>query len=936
MAGEPSAHAPPEAPQTDTRIAIIGRAGRFPDAPDVAGLWKMLCEGRHAMRRRSTSELRAAGVRRSALADPDYVRRACILPDMACFDADFFGFSPKEAAILDPQHRHFLETGWEALEDAGIVPGRFDGRIGVYAGSGMQAYLPYNLLTNPDLVEDIGLFLLRHTGNDKDFLPSRLSYLLNLTGPSVAIQTACSTSLVAVHSAIGALLNMECDLALAGGVTIELPHGHGYRYAEGEILSPDGLCRPFDDGAQGTVFGSGAAVLALRRFEDAEAAGDDIKAVILASAVNNDGAGKASYLAPSVDGQAEAAAEALALSGLAAGDIGYVEAHGTGTAIGDPIELEALAEAYGAAGVGAIGIGSLKGNIGHLDTAAGAAGLIKVVEALRKRHLPASLHVARPTSRHDFAISPFAVQAAARAWASDAPRRAAVNSLGVGGTNAHVIVEEASPRVPSVEDNAWQLCLFSARDTSALDRIPPKWATFLDHEAPAMADIAASLFEGRHAFPARMAIAAKTPSLLLHALEERTSPFKVRGHAAPEPPSVVFLFPGGGAQYPGAGAGLYTQSPAFAAAVDECFAVLPETAPSDLREMMFARGRDDPEAVAKIARSAYALPALFIIEYAYSALWKSWGVVPAAILAHSAGEYAGAVLTGALTLADALRIVVARGLVMEAAPEGAMTAVPLGGEALRAKLGGTLDIAALNGRDATVVSGNPADIAAFEHTLECEGLSPQRIAIGVAAHSRHLDGQLERFRNALSGIEFGVTSVPMVSSRRGDWCVGDDLVSADYWVGHLRDTVRFHDAVSAVLNAPDRVVVEMGPGQTLGPLVADAGVSHVPRGILASAPRPRDAADEMGVALTALGGLWAHGVEVDISRTEAPGGRRISVPTYPFAKDRHWIEPGNGMSSEAPEPTRKGLERREDLADWFSERTWTERPLQHLPPSGDW
>src|SRR5690606_7548444 len=487
-----------------------------------------------------------------------------------CFDAGFFGFSPREAAILDPQHRHFLECAWEALEDAGHMPERFEGRIGVFAGSGMQAYLPFNLLSNPALVEEIGLFLLRHTGNDKDFLPTRLSYLLNLTGPSVAVQTACSTSLVAVHMAMGALLNMECEMAIAGGVTVELPHRVGYRYAEGEILSPDGLCRAFDDASQGTVFGSGAALVVLRRYEDALADGDHIKAVILASAINNDGAGKASYLAPSVDGQAEAAAEAVALAGVDPASVSYIETHGTGTPIGDPIELSALRQAYGAAAPGSIGIGSVKTNIGHLDTAAGGASLIKVVEALRHRHLPASLNFRTPNSRFDFAASPFRVVAEGRDWpAGVTPRRAAVNSLGVGGTNAHVIVEEAPARAPAPAVPGWRLFPFSARTAGALARGREKWGPFLaDAGAPALDDIAFTLRAGRREFPERLAVAARDAAGLAAALSARASGLVQRGRAGAEPPRILFLFPGGGAQYPGAGAEMMAQSPVFAAAVE--------------------------------------------------------------------------------------------------------------------------------------------------------------------------------------------------------------------------------------------------------------------------------------------------------------------------------------------------------------------------------
>ncbi|MGC4025589.1 MAG: type I polyketide synthase [Mesorhizobium sp.] len=475
---------------------------------------------------------------------------------MECFDAGFFGFSPREASILDPQHRHFLECGWEAIEDAGYVPEKFDGRVGVFAGSGMQAYLPFNLLTNRDLAEEVGLFLLRHTGNDKDFLPTRLSYLLNLTGPSIAVQTACSTSLVAVHTAIGSLLNMECDMAIAGGVTIELPHRVGYKYSEGEILSPDGLCRAFDDDSKGTVFGSGVALVVLRRYEDAVADGDDIKAVILASAVNNDGSGKASYLAPSVDGQAEAAAEALALSGVSASDISYIETHGTGTPIGDPIELSALQQVYGSAEKASIGIGSVKTNIGHLDTAAGCASLIKVMEAMRHRTLPASLNFSKPNSRFDFDSSPFSVVAEGRAWNAKGPLRAAVNSLGVGGTNAHVIVEEAPRRRAKAEDGTWKLFPFSARTKYDLDRTRERWSEWLGVDVPAMQDIAHTLRAGRRTFGERFAVAARNVEELKAAINARSSAYRQQGSASDAAPRIVFLYPGGGAQYPGAGAGM--------------------------------------------------------------------------------------------------------------------------------------------------------------------------------------------------------------------------------------------------------------------------------------------------------------------------------------------------------------------------------------------
>ena len=918
-------------------IAIVGRAGRFPAARNVAEFWAMLATGRHATRQLSDAELLAAGVPRKVLADPNYVKAAHILPDMEGFDAGFWGFSPREAQILDPQHRHFLETSWEALEDAGHMPEDFDGRIGVFAGSGMQAYMAFNLLSNPDLVSEIGLFLLRHTGNDKDFLPTRLSYLLNLTGPSVAVQTACSTSLVAVHTAVGALLNMECDMALAGGVTIELPHRVGYRYEAGEILSPDGLCRAFDDDSQGTVFGSGAAMVVLRRLTDALEDGDDIKAVILGSAINNDGASKASYLAPSVDGQAEAAAEAVALAGVEPGSISYIEAHGTGTPIGDPIELSALTQVYGDAPAGSIGIGSVKTNIGHLDTAAGAASLIKVVEAMRHETLPESLNFTTPNSRYDWESGPFHVVSETRAWNSRGPRRAAINSLGVGGTNAHVVVEQAPPRTPTADAGGWRVFPFSAQSREALDLTPAKWAPALAQpDAPALADIAFTLRQGRRQFPERMVVAAESHAGLAQVMAARSTGARRFGQASDTPPRIVFLFPGGGAQYPGAGTEMMAASPVFAEAMERCFAALPDTAPADLRIMMLERDLEDAEAKAKLARSDYAIPALFILEYAYAELWQSWGVRPDAIFAHSVGEYAGAVMTGVLGLEDALRVVTLRGALMEAAPKGAMTTVPFCATQAEAYLGDSLDIAAINSTATTVVSGQLDEIEALEARLAQEGHEARRIHIDVAAHSRQLDGQLDAFRAGFEGVVFQAPQTPMVSSLRGDWGTGNDFASADYWTRHLRHTVRFTDAMAATLNDPNTVVIEVGPGQTLGPLVEAAELAAPPRAILPSAPRPRDVDHEMGVALASAGALWTHGWPLEFDRL--PGGttgRRVSVPTYAFEHERHWIEPGSHNRESAEEIDTLTLSRLADPADWIEALDWREGPLLAKPSLAD-
>ena len=558
-------------------VAIVGLAGRFPAAGSASELWTLLRSGREATQWMTDEELRTAGVSQADLEDPDYVRASLVLPDMEMFDAEFFGFSKRDAAILDPQHRHFLECAWEALEDAGHVPENFSGAIGVFGGCGMQAYLPFNLLTNPKLLKSVGMFLLRHTGNDKDFLTSRLSYLLDLKGPSITIQTACSTSLVAVHVAAQSLLSGECDMALAGGVSIELPHRHGYHYAEGEILSPDGHCRAFDNSAKGTVFGSGAGIVVLRRLEDAIRDRDNIYAVIRGSAVNNDGSRKAGYLAPSVDGQARAAVEALAVAGVEAASISYIEAHGTGTPVGDPIEVAALTQAYGSGGKGFCGIGSLKTNIGHLDTAAGVASLIKVSLALRNHLIPASLNFSEPNSRFDMAKTPFYVVDKAKPWPQGIhPRRAAVNALGVGGTNAHVIVQEPPVMLAAESEARWQVFNFSARTPASLERLKSKWRDFL--AAPPdgfrFGDAAYTTQVGRKSFEHRYAIVAQDVAGLRATLDAKSDARSVTGKAAANAPGVVLMFPGGGAHYPGAGGELLSQ-PAFRQAVDECFGLIP-------------------------------------------------------------------------------------------------------------------------------------------------------------------------------------------------------------------------------------------------------------------------------------------------------------------------------------------------------------------------
>ena len=924
-------------------IAIVGLAGRFPASRTASELWSLLVAGKEAAQWMSDDELRTSGVSDEQLQDPDYVRASLVLPDMEMFDADFFGFSKRDASVLDPQHRHFLECAWEALEDAGHMPESFGGAIGVFGGCGMQAYLPYNLLTNPALVKSMGLFLLRHTGNDKDFLTTRLSYLLDLKGPSMSIQTACSTSLVAVHVASQSLLSGECDMALAGGVSIELPHRQGYQYADGEIMSPDGHCRAFDENANGTVFGSGAGVVVLRRLADAIRDRDNIYAVIRGSAVNNDGYQKAGYLAPSVDGQASAAVEALAVAGVEPATVSYIEAHGTGTPVGDPIEIAALTQAYGTAAAASLGIGSLKTNIGHLDTAAGVASLIKVSLALRHGLIPPSLNFSQPNSRFDIAKTPFYIVDSAKPWPKGSqPRRAAVNSLGVGGTNAHVIVEEA----PAAGDSGagggdgWQVLTLSARTPASLQNLKNKWLDFLT-QAPAslrLADAAFTTQAGRKAFEHRCALVARDIPGLQVALVGKGNVRVASGQTAAGQPAVVMMFAGGGAQYPGAGRELLAQ-PAFRKAVDACFKVMPSGVPADLRAVMFDADVQDAAAARKLERPGYALPALFTLEYALAKLWESWGVKPAAVMGHSAGEYTAACLAGVMSLEDALSVVCLRGELFETVPAGAMLSVDLPEADLRSAIDGLpLDIAAINGPDLCIASGSLEAIAQLEQRLARQSVECRRLRIDVAAHSRLLDGVLDRFRARVSAIALQPPTIAFVSNLTGTWVEPQTLTDPEYWVRHLRNPVRFADGLNRVFAMPDSVLLEVGPGQGLSAL-ARQNSSGQARTIVPSTGKAQGDQGDLAVMLLSAGALWTRGALPDWNAMRgALLPRRISLPTYAFDHQRHWVEPGRVLHGAQPatQPIELAvaagpmLKRLSGYDEWFSVPQWQ---AQTLPPA---
>jgi acyl transferase domain-containing protein len=922
---------------SETDIAIVGMAARFAGARSVERFWANLRDGVESLTVLDEKQLEAAGVDPRLVRDPDYVRSAFVLEDMEAFDAGFFGFSPKEAAIMDPQHRHFLECSWEAMERAGHVPGRFQGSIGVYGGCGMNNYMMFNLLTNPDLVRSEGMFLLRHTGNDKDFLATRVSYEMNLTGPSVSVQTACSTSLVAIHLAGQSLLNGECDMALAGGVTIKQPHHVGYRYEEGGVVSPDGHCRAFDADAEGTAFGSGVGVLVLRRLADAIADGDTVHAVIKGSAINNDGSAKVGYLAPSVDRQAAAVAEAMAIAGVEPETVSYVEAHGTGTPVGDPIEIMALTQAFrtGTDRTGFCGIGSLKTNIGHTDTAAGVASVIKVVEALKHRQLPPSLFFRTPNPAIDFAGSPFHVNAELRAWepAGGAPLRAGVNSLGVGGTNAHVILEEAPRRGPSGPSRSRQLLLLSAKTRPALERAGDALAEHLRRDPGlSLADAAYTLRVGRHEFAHRQALVAADAleaAAILESQDPKRAPVQAVGDAEP---SVAFMFAGGGAQFPGMGEDLYREEAVYREEVDRCLTLLARHIDYDLRPLLFPAPGAEQRAAEELERPTRALPALFVTQYALAKLLMSWGIRPAAMIGHSMGEYTAAHLAGVFSLDDALALVALRGRLFETVPEGGMLSVPLPAAELREFLPAELSIAAVNAPELCVASGPTRAIEALERLLEEREVEGKRIRISIAAHSAMLEGILQPFGDFFRRVTLSAPSIPFVSNVTGAWITVAEAQDPAYWVRHLRGTVRFADGVATLLGAPGRVLLEVGPGRvlsTLARLHPEVGPGHA---ALSSMRHPEEAGSDLAAVLGALGRLWLQGVTPDWDAFHAgERRRRITLPTYPFERQRCWIEPGKRLGSldDDGEP-----HKRAELADWFYQPSWKRTLPAPAPGAG--
>ncbi|HEY3579059.1 MAG TPA: condensation domain-containing protein [Pyrinomonadaceae bacterium] len=868
-------------------IAIIGMAGRFPGARNLDEFWSNLKNGVESIAFFSDDEIEASGLDADLLKDSRLVKAAGVLDDVDLFAASFFGFSPREAEITDPQQRLFLECAWEALENAGYDAEKYQGFIGVYAGTSMNTYL-LNLYSNAEIVNAIGPLQIG-MANDKDFLSTRVSYKLNLKGPSLTVQTACSTSLVAVHLAAQSLLDGQCDMALAGGVSVTLPQKTGYLYQEGGIHSPDGHCRAFDANGGGFVKGNGVGVVILKRLEDAFEDRDNIYAIIRGSAINNDGSMKVGYTAPSELGQAEVIASALAIAGVGPETIGYIEAHGTATPIGDPIEIAALNRVFNANAKSRCAIGSVKTNIGHLDAAAGVASLIKTVLALQHKSLPPSLNFAEPNPRIDFAER-FFVNDKLTEW-NAAPRRAGISSFGIGGTNAHVVLEEAPFVEPSPAAKPLHLLVLSAKTETALEAATDNLMHYLvEHPESNLADVAYTLQLGRKEFAYRRAVTCRNAAEAVSALERLDPRLVVTAVREDSEPAVVFMFSGQGTQYVNMGRELYQLEPVFREHFDRCCAAFAPHVGLDLRSVIYPREEETGAASEQLKQTYITQPALFAIEYALAKMWMSWGIRPSALIGHSIGEFVAACLAGVFTVEEVTRVVAARGRLMQQMPRGSMLTVPLAEEELRRLLAGKdLSLAVVNGPANCVVAGPSEAVEEFERELSDRLISCRTLETSHAFHSTMMEPVVEPFIAEVRRAKLQPPSIPLISNVTGEWAT-DEVTEPAYWGRHLREAVKFSQGASVLLRGA-HAFLEIGPGQSLSTLIRRQTGYSTQTVVASSLRHAQENGSDVAHYQKSLGQLWASGVSVNWQALyEGEQRGRVALPSYPFERERYWVE----------------------------------------------
>lgn len=924
-------------------IAIVGMSGRFPMAKNVPEFWTRLQNGEHCISRFTPGHLQSEGVDPSVFQDPNYVSAAPVLEDVEQFDAAFFGITPREAELMDPQQRIFLECCWEALEDAGYNPKSSGKATGVFAGARTDTYL-FNILTHPGLVNAVGAFHLG-LGNDLAFLSTRVSHFLNLTGPSVSVHTACSTSLVAVHLACDTLRQRRCDAALAGGVAVNVPHSVGYMYEEGSVQSPDGHCRTFDASARGTVFGSGAGVVLLKRLGDALANQDSIYALIRGSAINNDGSNKASFTAPSVQGQVEVIREALRVSEISPDSIGYVECHGTGTLLGDAIEVRALIKSFGKGPPASCAIGSVKTNVGHLDAAAGMTGLIKTALSLKHQTIPASLHYEKPNPQINFEGTRFYVNTATSPWVSaEGPRRAGVSAFGVGGTNAHVILEEAPKISHSKDEGGPQIFPLSARSEEALDRASRALADHLRmHPQLNISDVSFTLQEGRHHFGFRRAFVGSKAEEVIAAIDRGgSSSIAFQSSYTDISPAVTFLFPGQGAQHIEMAKHLYEKEPVFRSHMRDCSDILRPLISRDLVEVLYETSTStESKSQNDLTQTWLAQPALLAVEYALAQLWLAWGVQPESLFGHSLGEYTAAVLAGVMSIENGLRLVAIRGQLMQRTAPGAMLAVSRCGSDVDAWLNGELSIAAFNAPDLCTIAGSSDAIKRLEAELKAQGIGCQPLRTSHGFHTALVEPAMAPFLSEVRKIRLNPPRIPFISCVTGTWIQPEEAQDPEYWTRQMRLPVQFDEGLTQLLLGESRLLLDVGPGQTLRRLALRKTRPHEACRVIAAMPASV-ASNEQTAALTALAELWELGVPLNWTTLHRGRARRISLPTYPFERTRFWIDPAKystpASRSSGQLPATQAPRKDPNVSNWFwlPSSKLTPRSLENRSDRGAW
>jgi acyl transferase domain-containing protein len=878
-------------------IAVIAMQGRFPGARTLEQFWENLKSGIESIGTFSEAELQAAGIDPAYLNVPGFVNRGGVLDGIELFDAGFFGYSARDAETMDPQQRMFMECAWESLELAGYNPDTYPGMIGVFAGCDQSTYI-YQIFANVDLsAYDYGGMM--SIGNDKDYLTTQVSYRLNLRGPSMDIQTSCSTSLVAVCIACQNLRHGYCDMALAGGVAVRVPQRTGYWYQPGGIQSPDGHCRAFDANAQGTVISCGVGMVLLKRLSDALADGDNILAVIKGFGLNNDGAAKVGYSAPSIEGQSQAIKMAQRMAGIEPETIGYIEAHGTATALGDPIEITALTKAFRERTDRKqfCAVGSLKSNLGHMSSAAGVGGLMKAILTVKHGQIPPSAHYKQPNPQLNLANSPFFIASELMDWPLKGhPRRAGVSSFGVGGTNAHLVLEEAPPAPKEIQGREKQVLVLSARTTTALEQATENLIAHLQKSPELnLADVAFTLQLGRRVFPYRRAVVfdRNDRDQLVAALKARDPERVYTTYSELSDRTVVFLFSGQGTQYVDMGADLYRTEPTFRKHLDRCAELLKEHLGLDLRDILYPTS-DREQAEERLKQTAMTQPALFAIEYSLAQLWMEWGVVPKAMVGHSIGEYVAACLAGVMTLEEALSVVSMRGRLMDSMPGGSMLAVPLPEAALQAVLQSNISLAAVNAPSMSVLSGSTEAIDALEQQFAAQGISCRRLHTSHAFHSSMMEPVQDQLVEHMRQIELKPPQIPYLSNLTGSWVTPELATNPEYWGYHMRQTVRFADNLHEVMAFQDATLLEIGPGQTLGLLARQHRERSSSQLILSSLPgaQEKNQVSDSDVIAGTVGQLWLGGVKLDWRGFHGDSDRqRVPLPTYPFEHRRYWLAP---------------------------------------------